>query len=69
MFIQAVTGRLDFKQKLLTIEDREGSFRGMLNSRTIEVVWVTAKNPVRMDFERKADKTVIYNGKLIQVKM
>jgi alpha-D-xyloside xylohydrolase len=51
----------------LTIGKREGSFPGMLASRTFEVVLVAKGKPVAFSFEPKPDRTVRYNGAAVAV--
>ena len=54
--------------KTLTIGKREGSFPGMLNDRTIQVVFVSKEKPVGFSFEPKIDKTIKYSGDPIEIK-
>jgi alpha-D-xyloside xylohydrolase len=51
----------------LTIGAREGEFPGMLRERTINVVKVSMKKPVKLDFERTPDKSVTYTGAEIKL--
>lgn len=51
----------------LTISDRKGTFEGMLNQRTFNVVFVSPDRKKGGDVELKADKSVRYNGKKIVV--
>jgi alpha-D-xyloside xylohydrolase len=51
----------------LSIGAREGSFPGMLASRTFEVVLVRAGKPVPFTFTPVADKTVTYDGTALEV--
>jgi alpha-D-xyloside xylohydrolase len=53
----------------LTIGKREGSFPGMLASRTFEVVLVAKGKPVGFSFEPKADRTVRYDGAEVEVEL
>jgi hypothetical protein len=39
----------------------------MLKSRTINIVWVSKQKPAAFDLTRKADATVAYEGKTIEV--
>jgi multidrug resistance efflux pump len=41
----------------------------MLQNRTFNVVAVSGKKPVRLDFERVPDKTVNYSGQEIKVSL
>ncbi len=52
----------------LTIGDREGSFEGMLKSRSFNINWIDRQKPVPFDPERKADTVVKYNGKQVVIK-
>jgi alpha-D-xyloside xylohydrolase len=53
----------------LTIGKRQGSFPGMLASRTFEVVVVGKAKPVGFSFEPKADRTVRYDGAELAVRL
>jgi alpha-D-xyloside xylohydrolase len=53
----------------LTLGRREGSFPGMLARRTFEVVLVGKTKPVGFSFEPKADRTVRYEGALLDVRL
>jgi len=55
--------------KTLTIGKRKGSFKGMLENRTFNIVWVTQKNQQKLDLDRKASKTIKYNGTEVSIKM
>jgi alpha-D-xyloside xylohydrolase len=48
-------------KKSLTIDDRKGSFPGMLSTRKFNIVVVAA--------DKKYDKTVTYSGKKVVVKL
>jgi alpha-D-xyloside xylohydrolase len=52
----------------LTIGKREGQFDGMLKERTIQVLFVTPEKPVGFSFEPSVDKTVKYDGAMVEVK-
>jgi alpha-D-xyloside xylohydrolase len=51
----------------LTIGDVQGSFEGMLKSRTFNIIWVGKQKPVEFDLSKKADATVSYEGKVMEV--
>jgi alpha-D-xyloside xylohydrolase len=53
----------------LTIGKREGSFPGMLASRTFEVVRVGKAKPVGFSFAPKPDRTVRYDGAAVAVRL
>ncbi|HLP18601.1 MAG TPA: DUF5110 domain-containing protein, partial [Bacteroidota bacterium] len=52
----------DEKSKTLTIGKREGEFPGMLQSRSFEIVWTAKQKQAGLDFGRKADVLVRYDG-------
>src|SRR5262249_22008931 len=54
--------------KTLTIGTHAGSYTGMLNERTIQVVFISKDKPVGFSFEPPIDKTVKYTGVAIDVK-
>jgi alpha-D-xyloside xylohydrolase len=58
----------DDRRKELTIRDRHGEFPGMMQERTFEIVWVEKTMAKKLDFEARADKTILYNGRKITVK-
>jgi alpha-D-xyloside xylohydrolase len=51
----------------LTIGEATGSFEGMLKSRTFNIVWVSKETPVAFDLSKKADTTLTYEGKMVEV--
>jgi len=53
----------------LTAGARTGEFSGMLQSRTFNVVTVSANKAVQLDFDRAPDLTIQYNGEEITVKL
>lgn len=55
--------------KILTVNERKGSFTGMLKSRTIHVIFISPKLPKGADFMQKTDKTIKYTGKLTRIMM
>jgi alpha-D-xyloside xylohydrolase len=54
--------RYDDRSGTLTIGAREGSFPGMLQSRTFNIRWISAKLPRGLDPDGKADATIRYTG-------
>jgi alpha-D-xyloside xylohydrolase len=54
--------------KTLTLGKRQGSFPGMLSTRTFNIIFVSPEKPVGFSFEGKADKSVSYSGDAVQVK-
>lgn len=59
--------KYDEQSGKLTIGETTGSFDGMLKSRTFNIVWVSKQKPAAFDLSRKADVTVTYEGKAIEV--
>ena len=58
-----ITFTWDDAKKVLTINDRKGSFPGMLGERKFNIVMVSTNNGAGMDTVKKYDKVVTYNGK------
>lgn len=52
----------------LVIGKRQGSFPGMLASRTFEIIWYSKLNSGGMDFTQTADEVVKYNGQELTIK-
>jgi alpha-D-xyloside xylohydrolase len=52
----------------LTLGERQGSFPGMLEHRTIKIVWVSEGHGVGVNPAATVDKTVQYEGKALTVK-
>jgi len=63
------TIRINYNEQAgkLTIGDVNGSFDGMLKSRIFNVVWVGKQKPIEFDLSKKADASVKYEGKAIEV--
>ncbi|WP_432709024.1 TIM-barrel domain-containing protein [Pedobacter sp.] len=55
--------------KSLTIEARKGTFKGMLQNRTIRVVVISANKAKSLDFDQKADHEIKYSGKQTIIKL
>lgn len=51
----------------LTIGDTSGSFDGMLKSRKFNIVWVSKDKPTAFDLNPKADATITYDGKAVEI--
>ncbi|NLE35694.1 MAG: DUF5110 domain-containing protein, partial [Bacteroidales bacterium] len=51
----------------LIIGAREGSYQGMSQERTINVVIVSEAQPVKLDFDRTPDRSVTYTGEEIRL--
>jgi alpha-D-xyloside xylohydrolase len=54
--------------RTLTIGKKEGSFPGMLEKRTFNVVLVKENHGAGVELADKIDKTIVYNGLLQQIK-
>ena len=57
------------KGKSLTIEDRKGSFAGMLKDRTIRIIVISPKAAKALNFVQKAGHTLKYSGKQTVIKL
>lgn len=57
----------DEASKSLSISNRNGSFNGMLKSRTFRIIWIDKDQPATLDFDKKADEIIKYNGKAVTV--
>jgi alpha-D-xyloside xylohydrolase len=57
----------DEAEKTLTIGGRKGDFPGMLNERTLKVVWVDSKNGIGVE-PAKNGENIKYNGKELKIK-
>ena len=53
--------------KTLTVEDRKGSFNGMLQNRVFNIVWLKKDKPTGFNLNKKADIVITYSGKKIIV--
>ena len=54
--------------KTLTLAKRQGSFPGMLATRTIHVIFVTPQKPTPYSPDAKPDKTIQYTGDPLEIK-
>ncbi len=52
----------DDQAKTLTIGARTGSFPGMLEKRTFEIVWITPEREAVPELDGKPDRSVVYDG-------
>jgi alpha-D-xyloside xylohydrolase len=55
--------------KTLTIGKRDGTFPGITEQRTFQIVWVKPTKPADLNFSKKPDQVIQYNGKAITIKM
>lgn len=62
---------LSYKEsdKTLTIGNRTGSFKGMLNSRVFNIVYVSSNDPKGFDSNQSDSKKVNYKGKEVRIKL
>lgn len=56
-------------KKTITIEDRKGSYNGMLQTRVFRVNLITPVDKRQLEFDAKCDKEVIYKGKELLIKL
>ena len=54
---------------MLTVGKREGTFPGMLPRRTFQVVRIARDRAVPFSFTPTPDKTVVYAGEAVSVKL
>jgi alpha-D-xyloside xylohydrolase len=64
-----ITFKWNDVKKTLTINEREGSFPGMLNERKFNIVYVNKNKGTGIDTVTAPDKQVIYNGGKVLVKI
>jgi alpha-D-xyloside xylohydrolase len=57
------------KDHVLIVGKRHGSFTGMLETRTFEIVWIGKQNVHGLDFQSKPDATISYDGAQRSIKM
>jgi len=57
------------KDKTLRIFERKGKYPGMIQNRIFEIIYITPDNPKPFNFKIKPDKTAIYKGKQIKLKL
>ena len=55
------------KKKMLTIDDRSGSFRGMLDNRKFNIVIISNNKVIGMNDAEQTNKTIVYYGKKITI--
>ena len=59
----------DDAKKTLTIGERDGSFPGLVEKRKVSVVIVSEGKGAGKELEKKADKSVVFSGKPVSVKL
>jgi alpha-D-xyloside xylohydrolase len=55
--------------RTLTIGERKGSFAGMPEERTFQIVWIKTDQPAGVSFSVHPDEVIRYTGKEISLKM
>ncbi len=53
----------------LTIDERKGSFPGMLDKRTFQILWVSVSHPVGVGLSAQPQRLIQYDGKPVSVKL
>jgi alpha-D-xyloside xylohydrolase len=64
-----ITFSWDDAKKVLTINNRKGTFPGILSERKFNIVKVTSDEGTGMNVDEKPKKVVVYNGQKILVKL
>jgi alpha-D-xyloside xylohydrolase len=64
-----ITFQWEDAKKTLTINNRKGSFLGMLNERKFNIVIISENDGIGMEKVKKYDKVVTYYGKKVVVKL
>ena len=64
-----ITFEYNENEKKLIIQNRQGTFSGMLQKRIFNITWVKKSNSVAFDLAQKFDEQVLYEGKKISLKM
>jgi alpha-D-xyloside xylohydrolase len=64
-----ITFKWNDTRKELTINDRQGSFPGMLTERRFNILKVAAGSGIGTDTVKKYDKVVIYKGKKVVIEL
>ncbi len=59
----------DDSGKVLTIDDREGEFPGMMEKHQFEIILVDRKNGTGIDISQKPDEVVQYTGSEVKIKL
>lgn len=54
-------------EKILTVDDRQGSFPGMIKTRHFKVILVSKNHGIGVEITKKADKNILYSGRKITV--
>ncbi|MGB8359164.1 MAG: DUF5110 domain-containing protein, partial [Bacteroidales bacterium] len=67
--LSTITFFWDDAKKVLTINDRKGTFPGMLPERKFNILKVTSDNGTGMDAVQKFNTVVDYKGKKVMIKL
>jgi len=59
----------DDKTRTFTVANRVGSFKGMLEKRTFNIVYITKTNAGSFDLKNLKGKSIEYNGKKVSIKL
>ncbi|MBC8988280.1 DUF5110 domain-containing protein [Pedobacter sp. N36a] len=65
------TIKMDYSEstRSLTIQNRQGSYSGMIAKRTFKVILIDSKHPKALEFNQKITKTIYYSGNQITTKL
>jgi alpha-D-xyloside xylohydrolase len=55
--------------RTITIGERNGAFTGMLQKRVFRINFISSGNARSLDIDAKCDKEIIYDGKMLKIKM
>jgi alpha-D-xyloside xylohydrolase len=55
--------------RTLTVGARAGSFKGMLTTRTIQIVLVSPSKPVGFSFSPVSDRALTYDGRAVSLQL
>ena len=53
----------------ITIDDRKGQFKGMLNKRVFRINLINNRRSKALNFDTSGDKTIVYSGNKITIKI
>jgi alpha-D-xyloside xylohydrolase len=59
----------DDTRRTLTIDQRQGSFKGMLEKRRFNIVYVTPANAQALNLESPTGKMIAYQGKTVTIQL
>ena len=64
-----ITSTWNNAKKVLTINDRKGTFPGMMAERKFNIICVAKNRGLGLDVAEKFDKEVTYTGKKVVIKL